>query len=145
MLIRYSVVSATICASVVKCLPGFRREVEPGEFAQELDGFFVAGLGGFDLRVERAEVMGDAFVLDLREPLVAPAVDADVLRGLFARAGVLSVLLGRAVAQVKARVVQAVAIDVVRDHARRRVRLGRGGATCYNGRLIRVAFVGRDR
>jgi hypothetical protein len=89
-----SVTSATLCASVVKCLPGFRREVQPGEFAEEFDSLLVAGLGGFDLGVEGAEVVGDAFVLELAVPLVAPAVDADVWRGLLARAGVLAVLLG---------------------------------------------------
>ena len=71
-------------------LRGFRREVEPGEFTAErapkreglrlgtqFDGLLVTGFGGFDRGVEGAEVMGDAFVLDLRVPFVAPAVEAD--------------------------------------------------------------------
>ena len=53
------------------------REIQPGVFAEEFEGLLVAGLGGFDLRVEGAEVETLALVRDLHNPLVAPAVDAD--------------------------------------------------------------------
>jgi hypothetical protein len=64
---------------------GFLREIQPGEFAEEFEGLLVAGLGAFDLGVEGAAVEVLALVGDLEDPLVAPAVDADVWRGLFAQ------------------------------------------------------------
>jgi len=79
-------------------------------------GFLVAGLGGFGLVVERAEVMGLSFVLDRGVPFVAPGVDAFEAGLAAARGLVVLVLAGRAVAQVAAAVVQAVAVDVVHDH-----------------------------
>ena len=94
-------------------------EIAVGEGAVVLDGGGVAGLGGLDLRVERAEIDAPAVVLDLGLPAVAAARDADVLGALAERAGVVAVVLRGADAQVVAAVVQAVAVDVIDDHAGR--------------------------
>ena len=46
--------------SAVECLPGFRREVQLGEFTEELDGLLVAGLGG-RVKIRIAKGKGSTF------------------------------------------------------------------------------------
>jgi len=94
-------------------------EVQAGEFAFELAGLAVAGAGGFDLVVERAEIVRFAFVLDPRLSPVAVRIDGLEPRLSAARALVVLVLFRGAVAHVLAEVVEAVSIHVIDDHAGR--------------------------
>ena len=98
-------------------------EVESGEFAEEFLGFAVVGTGGFDGVVVVAYVGGAAVAADRRFVLSAVALPGDAFEeGTASVAPAVAHVLGvGAVAKVPAAVVERAAVDVVDDHALRRL------------------------
>jgi len=111
-------------ASIGRMLRIVLREVQAGVYAVLGPSGGVIRACSILLHIVRAEVLFFAVDLDVGDPLVPTSVagDTDVLRRRTGRTAAVGVVLGgRAVAEVGLAIVQAVVVDVVADHAGRRV------------------------